>query len=556
MNPEPSPPPRPRQERKAPNFSMTQRVLQSIRFRLSILFVAAFVGISALSTWQLQSRMAPAFLQMEHDSALQSAQRVISLMDAQLSVLNTLNRDWAAWDDMYEFVLRPTPVFIASNLSDDALKNTGLHGVAVLSTSGSLVAFQTRPLSNGQTLQPQALDSIREVLISLLDVANQGGRCGYVVPPSADAATPSTLLLLCANPISRTNGTDGHAGIVVTARELSASLIHDIETQSQERLAFFPPGQALPERWPLPAFTHLPASSAGVAYGDDILTLEFDLPGLTRHPLQTVRLQLDRKLIRQGQTATHQITVQLAVTVLVTCLLLLIVVHFGFVMPLRRLRQDVRTIHENKQWQSTVAVRRSDEIGVLAHEVNGLLGVIRGQVEALTSLSMTDALTGLPNRRRFDQRLEEEINRVLRKAQPLCLLMVDIDYFKQYNDHYGHPAGDVALKQVAQVLRDMSRKSDLPARMGGEEFAVMLIDTPAADALLFADKLVQGLRNAQIPHAKSKVCPVLTISIGVAVFDPAHDTPAQFVTHADMALYAAKAAGRNRALAYTSESSE
>ena len=532
--------------RHLPKRKALQHVFQSIRFRLSVLFVVAFVTISGLSAWQLQAKMAPAFLRMEHDGAIKSAERVIGVMDAQLTSLNTLNRDWAVWDDMHEFILRPTPAFKASNMSDESLKNSGLSAIFILSATGSPVHLQTRPMSDGLTLTQADFEAIRPVFISLLDVGKSAGRCGYIKPRAA-------VLLLCANPVSRSDGTDGHIGAVVMVRELSPALLKEVANQSKENVFLTAPNRSAAEndRWPLPGFVHLPATQAAVSLSDITLTLDINIPGLNGQPLMGIRVPLDRSLVAQGQLAINQMTSQLGITVFATCILLLLVVHYGFVLPLGRLRRSIRTIHENKQWQSAVDDTRSDEIGVLAHEVNGLLGVIRTQVEALMSLSMTDALTGLPNRRRFDQRLEEEINRMQRKPQALSLLMIDIDYFKQFNDHYGHPAGDVALKQVAQVLRENTRKNDLPARMGGEEFAVMLIDTPADAALLFAQKLVLAITDAQIAHAKSQVGPVLSISIGVAQYQRDQDTPAQFVEHADMALYAAKGAGRNRAMTYT-----
>lgn len=520
--------------------------LQSIRFRLSALFVVAFVCMSGLSAWQLQSQLSPAFLRIENDNAFKSANRVIGAMDAELARLNTLAEDWARWDDMHEFVLRPTPAFIANNLSGDGLIVSKLNAALVVSATDKIVTLQTTPLSNGSALNQSDLAKVRALVISLLTGPELKSRCGYTMPQS-------TLLMFCAHSVSRSNGTGANVGGLILVRELTASVLLTINKLSQESFALLPPAPPLPERWALPAFVHWPAGSVGVMRTDHALTLEFDLAGLTGDPLMTVRLPLDRTVVNQGQLATQQMAVQLAAIALVICVLLWVLVHYGFVVPLKKMQGSIRTIHESRQWENSVDDARTDEIGTLAHEVNGLLGVIRTQVEALSELSMTDALTGLANRRRFDQRLEEEIQRVRRKAQPLSLLVIDIDFFKQFNDCYGHPAGDLALKQVAQLMHDMTRQSDLPARIGGEEFAVVLFDTNADAAMLFAQKMVHTIRNAQIAHSQSTVSSVLTISIGVAQFRPVLGSLEEFVKHADLALYAAKSEGRNRTALYATD---
>lgn len=398
-------------------------------------------------------------------------------------------------------------------------------------------------MSNGSLLNPSDLAQVRALVMSMVTGSKSKGRCGYTRPQT-------TLLMFCANVVSRSNGTGANVGGLVLVRELTATVLLAINKLSQESFALLPAAQPLPERWALPAFVHWPTSSVGVMRTDNALTLEFDLPGIAGEPLMTVRLPLDRTVVKQGELATRQMTVQLAAIALVICVLLLILVHYGFVVPLRRLQGSIRTIHENKQWKNSVDGTRSDEIGALAREMNGLLGVIRTQVEALSELSMTDALTGLANRRRFDQRLDDDIRRVQRTQQPMSLLLIDIDHFKQFNDCYGHPAGDVALKQVAQVMHGMVRQSDLLARVGGEEFAVLLSDTSSEIAMQFGQKMVQAVRNAHIAHAQSKVSSVLTISIGIAQFRPNQGTKDEFVKHADLALYVAKSEGRNRATLY------
>ena len=173
----------------------------------------------------------------------------------------------------------------------------------------------------------------------------------------------------------------------------------------------------------------------------------------------------------------------------------------------------------------------------------------RAATEKLSELVLTDPLTGLANRRHFDQTLASEWDRAAREKHPLGVIMVDIDHFKAFNDSRGHAAGDECLKVVAQALRGhCARPGDLVCRWGGEEFAVILPGTDASGAGHLAHELVEVVRALALEHGKSGVAPCVTISAGAASAQPSDGGSASaLVEKADAVLYAAKKAGRNRA---------
>jgi len=166
----------------------------------------------------------------------------------------------------------------------------------------------------------------------------------------------------------------------------------------------------------------------------------------------------------------------------------------------------------------------------------------------LRHLANVDSLTSLANRRALDEYLGQIWKTLLLEQEPLSLLLCDIDYFKAYNDRYGHPQGDWCLQQVAQTIAQAShRPMDLAARYGGEEFAVILPYTPSEGAQQVAQRLQANLEALQIPHRGSSVGDCLTLSLGlVTVIPTAALSPQQIVDSADRALYQAKAKGRNR----------
>ncbi len=174
----------------------------------------------------------------------------------------------------------------------------------------------------------------------------------------------------------------------------------------------------------------------------------------------------------------------------------------------------------------------------------------------LQRLASLDGLTGVANRRRFDQYLEAEWQRLSREKLPLSLILCDIDFFKKYNDSYGHQAGDACLRQVADALRFCARRSvDLVARYGGEEFAVILPNITEAGAGQVAEEMRSVVNTLEIPHVQSAVSQHVTLSLGVACMNPTSSTsPSMLVAAADAALYQAKAAGRNRCFLQVSSS--
>jgi two-component system chemotaxis family response regulator WspR len=167
----------------------------------------------------------------------------------------------------------------------------------------------------------------------------------------------------------------------------------------------------------------------------------------------------------------------------------------------------------------------------------------------LQRLTNVDGLTGLSNRRYFNEYIEAEWKRALRTRAPLSMLMIDVDHFKLYNDTYGHLAGDEVLKKVAGAIRDGCRRStDLAARYGGEEFAAILPLTPASDLPLLAENLGRSVEALGLAHPASSAGPLVTISIGGATMVPQMSSMVSaLIEAADKALYRAKDAGRNRA---------
>ena len=197
--------------------------------------------------------------------------------------------------------------------------------------------------------------------------------------------------------------------------------------------------------------------------------------------------------------------------------------------------------------------QHQDELALAAHRdrlaelVEERTAELRAANAQLEELSRSDPLTGLANRRQFDEIKEVEFRRALRQDQPLTVMMCDVDFFKRYNDRYGHAQGDECLRAVADTLKSVfARAGEVVARLGGEEFVVLLPGVDAEAARRAAVRLQHRLAERELPHDDSAVSPYVTLSIGLATFEP--DTMDQFdqlLHRADEALYRAKTHGRN-----------
>jgi len=215
----------------------------------------------------------------------------------------------------------------------------------------------------------------------------------------------------------------------------------------------------------------------------------------------------------------------------------------GLVADLRRLGRAAGQLADGHD-HVRARVRGHGALRELAAAFNDMATRIAAQKAALTEVAISDPLTGLHNRRSFQVRLAEEVERTRRSQVPFTLLLLDLDHFKQVNDRFGHQAGDRALQAVAAVLHRQLRAVDLPARIGGEEFAVLLPDTAGAGALEAAERLRAAIAAHQVPHQHATI--TVSASIGVA-WCPAHaDTGDGLLRVADQALYQAKRGGRNR----------
>jgi len=271
-----------------------------------------------------------------------------------------------------------------------------------------------------------------------------------------------------------------------------------------------------------------------VTADEDRLTL-----GLAQ-PLAAVLAQADR---------LGSVVLQMVAGLCLICLLLAVLVARAVTHPINSMSTAVQRFTFGHQ-VAALPVERQDEIGVLARSFSHMQEEIRQQLDALQTsreelehLARHDVLTGLPNRRAFQERLEHTLVRAQRRGERFALLFIDVDNFKSINDYWGHEGGDAALKIVALRLSTATRKADAVARMGGDEFVVLLENpTHREDIVVIAEKLLESVRSPILYEGQEMQ---VGFSIGISQYPDDGNTSAQLLSRADHAMYETKAAGRN-----------
>lgn len=513
-----------------------------IRSKIFLAFLLCFGVVGWLSLVLLQQRMEAEFAALERVDLVDSMGRVLKVMDASVGSLSSQTRDWAEWTDMYEYVQSPArhQAWVKRNLDGQALETADLSFVDILDGQGRVVQAVRTP---GEETEVRVSADVRKQLIQAMQVPGAQALCGLL--PLAQG-----LALACAGRITHSDHSGEFVGAVLMGRWVNARRVAQWQEQTGLGLRLLA-ADAMPPRldwWKAVLPEHrLGPRDMAVQVQTQRNVMYAVLADISGRVAATLEVSAPRELYVRTQALQARVVAQAMVSALCIAVLLAAAVHWLLVRRLRAFKVQLQALASEAAWSRRIRVSGKDELNVLASEVNLMLDMIEGQVNDLTAQSMTDTLTGLPNRRAFDMRLALEFGRARRQEHPLSLLMLDVDFFKRFNDHYGHPAGDAALRVVSEVLcAACTRAVDLAARTGGEEFSVLLPNTPMDGAVDIALRIERLLAAKALPHADSDVGSHLTASIGIATIHAQDENAHALVGRADRALYAAKAQGRNR----------
>lgn len=528
----------------------------SVRTKIFYIFLVltaiAFVGQGLV----MQFVVYPQFVHLEEQGARQDMERIQQGIKAEVKNLDILCHAWSSWDDSLAFVAGRKPGFVKSSIPPEIVAAATIDYLHFIDRRGRTKYYRAIDPVTGRSLMADDLDFDATRGLDLLfqgeDVSGVDSgrlvRSGFVYVDFV----PEPLLIV-ARPILASSGNGQIGGTLIMGRFLN---IDALQQQVGVDVAFVPVKGL--NRGLNREMLHLLESGEPpplIRYADDFIYSYRLQDGLVGGVLCLVVGHKSAEIIQHGRAVQRMV---MSCSVIVSVLLLL-AVFFVFrrtvTSPLLFLNGKTKEIIKSGNFSATIEVGGAGEIADLGRSINGLLQRIVSHEQLLFAAnnklleqSLTDALTGLANRRDFDAYIKKEWTRLQRSGFPMSIIMCDVDYFKKYNDAYGHQQGDTCLQSLAEALDNAVRRPpDLVARYGGEEFIIILPETDTKGALHIAHKICTEVRALKIEHIVSDVSPCVTISVGVATLIPYEQAkPEYLVRMADEALYLAKEYGRNR----------
>ncbi|MFT3929602.1 MAG: diguanylate cyclase [Spongiibacteraceae bacterium] len=496
----------------------------------------------------------PKLHELEAQSDHKDLRRVLLAIDAKKLQLVTLAYQNAINTGLYEFITKPqdsifsegspnsdyyNAVFFDSSYPVDTLINLNVDIVALFDGDKRLLQQRVVDDEHGNfSNQPMPLSALLPYLADLSKVKPRAP-----IFDSGFVNSNEGPLMFAVASVMRSDSNSDASGNLLFAAYFNEELLNEIQENAQIPVALLPVSDA--ER------TQAPVAIDSL-YRDDNDKLTWLLRDNNGKAIAKLALTLP-----QRNFALDLWGLPLAVS-FITGMLgsigVLILFQRQFVHPMLAIGEYLRRVRKSNDYTQRLDSKLRNELGELSHDIDALVQHVhvqqqqlQAQTREMQALSFQDGLTGLSNRRRFDQALTDDWVRAQRSHTPLALIMLDVDYFKNYNDHYGHQRGDEALKLLAAIIRRVVvRQSDIAARYGGEEFAILLPDTSEANAQKIAERIQTELASAALPHDYSAVARIITLSMGVAAITPSPTQSSRELVHkADSALYAAKGSGRN-----------
>lgn len=491
-------------------------------------FYAVLYGIS--STIFLGS-----FKRLEHKYMLQRVELARRVVNSLLETQSLYVRDWAYWDDTYAFMQDGNRQYVRSNLPVATFLQLDAELFLYFGPDGSLFEGFWHNGSNVVTAPPAAW-------VAAIQESGRFSRLSAKHPPASGLiGVEGRPLLVAAAPILNSNAMGPGRGTLLVGRFLDDRRLQQAARPAGLNLSLV----SRPNDVPVSAASPVAVRTEGADAISGYVLIADD----AKRPAAVLRVQDARWIYRQGKAGQHYLMANLAAAAVVFLIVLMHLMHRLVLARLKRLDRGLARIRDAGEADLRLTVEGNDELGMIAVSMNETLDRLQKVQQALRHEALHDPLTGLGNRSLFFQRAHSALQR-LRENQSagLAVLLIDIDHFKRINDTFGHGAGDELLTVAAERLGRCFRESDTLARMGGDEFAVLL--DPVArkvDAVHLASRLLESLQEPAFHNGH----PVrFAASIGVVFVGGGHIDIEQLLREADAAMYRAKREGRSRVVVF------
>ncbi|MFC2074143.1 diguanylate cyclase [Campylobacterota bacterium] len=487
----------------------------------------------------LQFILRPHNLEVERDDVKDKISQIKSVFDSEIRHLSLISMDWAVWDDTYKFVQDKNQDYILSNFPEDLLDDMELNRVEIFDRSGKSVFCRVDTELDMSPLMHDTTTLKKEFLLSDMQnhseqkqgIMSLGGTVAFVSISSilpGDRNAPST-------------------GVIMMIRIVDQDIIENIEKSTHADISLL----SIED---LSLDQNAKDNEFLIDIIDDENLVSYGyLRGLDDKISIAVEVGLKREFVIQSEELILFLFIFVSILGFISLVASLYLMRKSISQPLSKLVEYISNIRNDDNYKKCELNKREDEIGLLAKEFSLLLNKLSKTNEALLKAARIDTLTGLPNRLDMEEKFQRIKDISAREGKEFSILMLDIDYFKNYNDTYGHVKGDEVLTRIAHEMDKSSmRPGDYFARYGGEEFIALLENTGKNGAIEVAKRILKNIENLHLEHQSSLVTKkIITISIGcLSVVAQKDDTQEYLINMADEALYRAKEKGRDQYYVY------
>jgi diguanylate cyclase (GGDEF)-like protein len=510
----------------------------------------ALVAVAELVLWLAMGSAAAVYAVRTSNAA--DAQRAVEGLDISSAAVATEQKrlvticgDWAAWDDSYAFVKHPSTAYIRSNLTDSAIVNLEVDFMIYFDTSGHVVYSKAIDPSTQQvTALPDGLVRYLATQPALLHESDPR----TVV--SGALSLPEGPYLIAAQPIGRSDYSAPPDGTLVTGFRVDESILSTIEKVTRRPVGIYSSASpTLPADVASASATLAkPGAPDVVTIGEEAVAAYRTIAGVESQPGLVMRVTSPRSAFFESRAQLIGWGLALTAFGLGVVTVLGITLDRTVLRRLTALDSAVGAIGRSTNAETRVPVSGTDEIAHLAFGINRMLEDLAMAQSEMARLAKRDPLTGLFNRRHFENELRRELDEHLRLGNHGAVLWFDLDHFKEINDTLGHAAGDELLTAFGSHLQSETRAYCTTARLGGDEFGMLIPHIEGPDAIRAAVRLIAGFSARTFPVGGHNVH--ISASAGVVLYPEHGERTTDLLAHADIAMYDAKANGGNQVVAY------
>lgn len=528
-----------------------------IKVKAVLLLVILVAFFQLLYVGVQQFIIFPSFMSLEQSEAQENLDRSIFAINSEINHLDNQCHDWAAWDDTVEFIETGNTKYISGNLTDITFINNDFALLIYIDNIGRIIWGGTFDHAAHKPINLTEYITLQEIPPGhALHPAFASDEHLVAASKTGVMMIKGQPMLLAIRPIISSQNEGPVHGVLIMGRLLDDTAIKKLREQTQVDFSIISTSDKKADDEIQKVMTE---RKNGVRnpiekVSDRLLNIYAVYQDLEGQDAFIIRTTYPRDIAKEGIATIRTAMFFSLVAGFFTLLLIIFILDRMLLRPISRLTRHTQNIEKSQDYSARIGLDRRDEIGRLAGAFDGMIGKIEWQTNELAKmnkeledLSFHDALTQAFNRRYFDMQSKLLLGHLRREKQSLSVIMCDIDFFKRYNDAYGHLAGDECLRRISDTLRSHCRHAlDLVARYGGEEFIILLPNTDQAGAMSVAENIRRAVQEATIEHRDSSISAYVSISLGVTSTIPDSTNIEPLIAAADQALYQAKETGRNR----------